>query len=125
MRGSCLPHAKFSLESVILIKKYTMGIMFGMFLFAFRVFNTKKCEAVIFTKFELACMYTRPLEYLDTIFLHRACAPCMLMHIVHPKHDVTRFTYNVNHVIMTSLSFAFHLCHVGMRWHDIIGVRVA
>ena len=25
---------------------------------------------------------------------------------------------------MTSPAFAFHLCHVGMRWHDVISVRV-
>ena len=43
---------------------------------------------------------------------------------VRAHHDITRFTYDVNHVTMTSPAFAFHLCHIGMMWHDIIGVLV-
>ena len=38
--------------------------------------------------------------------------------------DVTRFAYDANDVTMTSPAFAFHLCHVETRWHDVIGVRI-
>ena len=48
MRGSHLPHAKFSLQLGKFSLRYAMRIMFGMFLFAFGVFSTQKCEAVIF-----------------------------------------------------------------------------
>ena len=102
-----------------------MGIMFGMFLFAFWVFSTQNCEAVIFTQFKLACMHARPLEYLDMLFLHRACVPCTCVCIAHARCDVTRFAYNASHIIMTSSAFAFHSCHIGMRWHDVISVSVA
>ena len=51
--------------------------MFGMFLFAFWVFSTQKCEVAIFAKFELACMHARPLKYLDMVFLHRVHTPCV------------------------------------------------
>ena len=80
MRGSHLPHAKFSLQSVKFLLRYAMGIMFGMFWFVFWVFSTQKCEAVIFAKFGLACMHTRPLDYLGALVLHRAHAPCIHMH---------------------------------------------
>ena len=102
-----------------------MGIMFGMFLFAFQAFNTQNCEAVIFRMFELSCIHTRPLRYLDAPYLYRACAPCMHVCDVHARCDVTRFTNNVNHVIMTSLAFMIHFCHVGMRWHEVISVCIA
>ena len=46
------------------------------------------------------------------------------VHDVHAHCDVTRFTYDVTHVTMTSPVFVFHLCHIGMRWHDIIGVHI-
>ena len=55
-----------------------MGIMFGMFSFAFWVFSTPKCEALIFTKFVLACMNARSLKcpyYLE--HMHHAHV-CML-----------------------------------------------
>ena len=45
-------------------------------------------------------------------------------HIAHARCDVTAFTYNVNHIMMMSLMFTFHLCHVQMRWHGIIGVSI-
>ena len=125
MRGSCLPHAKFSLQYLKFSLRYTMGNMSGMFLFAFWVFSTQKCEAVIFPKFKLACMSARPLGYLDMPFSIIGCVPCMCTHDVHAQCDVTRFTYDVNHVTMTSPAFAFHSFHVGMRWHDIIGVCIA
>ena len=101
-----------------------MGIMFGMFLFW--VFSTSECEAVIFAKFELACVHPRPLDYLDdALVLHRPHEPCMCTGIAHARHEITRFAYNVNHIIMMSLAFVFHSCHIGMRWHDIIGVHIA
>ena len=90
----------------------------------FWVFSTKTFGAVIFTVFVSPCMHTRSLEYLDTLVLHRACAPCTHACIAHARHDVTQFTYNVNHVITTPAAFVFHLCHVGIRWHDIIGVHI-
>ena len=102
-----------------------MGIKFDMFWFAFWVFSTQQCEAVIFTKFGSACAHARPLNYLDVLVLHRACSPCMCMHVMHARHDVTRFTYNANHVIMILSAFVFHFCDVGMRWHNVIGVHVA
>ena len=63
-------------------------------------------------------------EYLDVPILIIACAPCIRAHNVHAQHDVTRFAYDVNHVAMTSPTFAFHLCHVETRWHDVIGVHI-
>ena len=33
------------------------------------------------------------------------------------------FACNVNHVIMMSVAFTFHLCCIGMRCHDVIGVH--
>ena len=42
----------------------------------------------------------------------------------HVYHDVTGFTYDMNHITMTSPAFAFHSCHIGMRWHDIIGIHI-
>ena len=109
MRCSHLPHAKFSLQLVEFLLRYAMGIMFGMFWSAFWVFSTQKCEAVIFAKFRLACMHTRKLDYLDTLVLHRACAPFMHAHIAHARCEITRFAYNVNHIIMTSS--VFHSLH--------------
>ena len=54
-----------------------------------------------------------------------AFALCMRMCNVHAHHDITRFTYDANHVTMMSPVFAFHPCHMGMKWHDIIGVHIA
>ena len=67
-------------------------------------------------------MHARPLKYLDTLVyiehMHHALvhASCML--------DVMSlgFALYTNHIIMMSLAFVFHLCHVGIRWHGIIGV---
>ena len=101
-----------------------MGNMSGMFSFAFWVIRALKCEAVIFPKFESAGVPVRPFEYLDMPILIIACVPCMCMCNMHAQRDVTRFTYDVIHVTMTSPVFVFHSCHVGMRWHDVISVRV-
>ena len=48
----------------------------------------------------------------------------MLAHDAHAHHDVTIFAYDVKHVTMMSPAFVFHSCHVGMRWHDVIGVCI-
>ena len=124
MRGSCLPHAQFSLQYLKFSLRYTMGNMSGMFSFAFWVIRALKCEAVIFPNFESAGIPIRPFEYLDVPILIIACVPCMCACDTHAQHDITRFAYEWNHVTMTSSVFAFHLCHIGMRWHDVIGVRI-
>ena len=98
--------------------------MFSMFSFAFWVIRTLKCGAVNFPKFESAGVPVRLFEYLDVPILIIPCVPCMHAHDAHAQRDVTRFTYDANHVTMTSPAFAFHSCHVEMRWHDIIGVRI-
>ena len=67
-----------------------MGIMFGIFSFAFWVFSTQECEVVISTYFKSACMHALPLKYLDTPYLFRAHAPCTCACITHATHDVTR-----------------------------------
>ena len=59
-----------------------------------------------------------PLDYLDMLDLHRAHVPFMGTCVMHARNDVTRFAYNMNHVIMMSVAFTFHL------WH-IIGVHIA
>ena len=109
-RGSHLPHAKFSLQSILFLLGSAMGIMFGMFLFAFQIFSTWRCEAVIFPKFESACVHARPLRYLDMPYIFKAHAPCMCTCDVHARCDVTRFAYNVNHIIMMSSVSMFHSC---------------
>ena len=124
MRGSHLPHAKFSLQYLKFSLRYTMRNMFGMFSFVFWVFSTQKCEEIIFPKFKLACVPTRPLRYLGMPFLIIAHAPCMHVHNAHAQHDITRFTDDVNHITMMSWVFVFHSCHIGMRWHNIIGVHI-
>ena len=63
--------------------------------------------------------------HLGALFLLRACVPCTCAHDTNAQHDVTRFTYDVDHITMTSPAFVFHLFHIGMRWHDIIGVHIA
>ena len=98
-----------------------------MFSFAFWVIRPLKCDAVNFIKFELAGIPVRPFEYLDVPILIKACAqcaPCMRARDVHARRDVTRFAYDANHATMASPLFVFHLCHVEMRWHDVIGVSV-
>ena len=67
------------------------------------------------------------LTYLSMPILIIACVP--FMHVcdmcdVHAHHDITRFAYDANHVTMMSPEFTFHLCHIEMRWYDIIGVHV-
>ena len=124
MRGSRLPHAQFSLQYLKFSLRYTMGNMSGMFLFAFWVIRALKCETVIFPKFQSAGVPVRPFGYLDTPILIIACAPCSRVCDEHAQRDITRFASSVNHVTMTSPAFAFHSCHVGMRWHDVISVRV-
>ena len=94
--------------------------MFGMFSFAFWVIRALKCEAVNFIKLELVGVPVRPFEYLDMPILIIAHAPCMCACNVHAHCDVTMFTYDVNHITMTSPAFAFHSCHVEMRWHDVL-----
>ena len=98
--------------------------MFGMFSYAFWVIRALKCEAVNFPKFKSAGIPIRLVEYLDAPILIKAHVPFMHTHDVHAHCDVTRFAYDANHVTMMSPAFAFHLCHVEMRWHDIVGVRV-
>ena len=124
MRGSCLPHAQFSLQYLKFSLRYTMGHMFGMFSFAFWAIRTLKCEVVNFLKFKSAGVPIRPFEYFSMPILNIAHAPCMHAHDAHAHHDITRFAYDVNHITMMSLVFAFHLCHVELRWHDIIGVCI-
>ena len=96
-----------------------------MFLFAFWVISTQKCVVVNFLKFESAGIPIKPFEYLGMPILLIAHVPCMSAHDAHAHHDIKIFTYDVNHVTMTSPVFAFHSCHVGMRWHEIMGVHVA
>ena len=93
-RGSCLPHAKFSLKYLKFSLRYTMGNMFGMFSFAFWVIRTLKCEAVNFLKFESAGIPIRLFKYLDAPILIIAHTPCMHTCDVHAYHDITRFTYH-------------------------------
>ena len=95
-----------------------------MFSFAFWVIRTLKCEVVIFPKCESAGVPVRPFKYIDAPILIIACAPCMHARDVHAQCDITRFAYDVNHVTMMSPVFTFHSCHIGMRWHDVICVRV-
>ena len=125
MRGFHLPYSKFSLQYLKFSSIYAMGNMLGMFSFVFWVFSTQKCEAVYFPRFESACMHARSLGYLGAPYLIRAHASCMCVCNVHARCDITRFTKKANHVIMMSSAFAFHLCHVRMRWNDVIGVHIA
>ena len=124
MRGSRLPHAQFSLQYLKFSLRYTMGNMSGMFSFAFWVIRTVKCEVVIFPKFESAGVHVRPFEYLDAPILIIAHASCSRTHDAHAQRDVTRFASCMNHVTMTSPAFAFHSCHIGMMWHDVISVHI-
>ena len=75
-------------------------------LFAFWVIRALKCEAVNFIKFESAGIPVRPIKCLDMPIL------------------ITWFTYDANHITMTSPAFAFHSCQIGRRWHDIISVCI-
>ena len=124
MRGSHLPHAKVSLQYFKFSLRYTMGNMFGIFLFAFWVIRALKCEAVNFVRFKSAGIPVRPFEYLDAPILMIAHVPCTCVCDAHAQHDVTRFAYDVNHITMMSPAFTFHSCHIVMRWHDVICVRI-
>ena len=124
MRGSCLPHTQFSLQYLKFSLRYTMKNMFGMFSLAFWVIRTLICEAVNFPKFESAGVPVWLFEYLSMPLLIIAHVPCTHACNMHAHHDITRFTYDANHVTMTSPAFTFHSCHIGMRWHDIIGVCI-
>ena len=124
MRGSCLPHAQFSLQYLKFSLRYTMGNMFGMFSFEFWVIRTLKCEAVNFIKFKSAGIPIRLFEYIDVPILIIAHVPCTRAHDAHAQRDITRFAYDANCITMTSPEFAFHSCHVETRWHDVIGVHV-
>ena len=85
-----------------------MGNMFGTFLLAFWAIRALKCEVVNFLQFKSVGVHVRPFTYLSMPILIIACAPCMHMHDVHAHHDITRFTYDVNHVTMMSTAFVFH-----------------
>ena len=122
--GFSFTPAQFSLQYLKFSLRYTMRNMFGMFSFECWVFMMLKCEAVNFLKFKSAGICIRPFEYLSVPILIIAHAPCMHAHDMHDHHDVTRFAYDANHVTMTSPAFMFHLCHIGMLWHDIIGVHI-
>ena len=124
MRGSHLPHAQFLLKYLKFSLRYTMGNMSGMFSFAFWVIRALTFEAVIFHKFESAGIPVRPFGYLDAPILIIAHVPSMCACDAHAQRDITMFTYDANHIAMTSQAFAFHSCHIGMRWHDVIGVRI-
>ena len=124
MRGSCLPHAQFSLQYLKFSLRYTNGNMFGMFSYPFWVFRTLKCEAVNFLKFELAGIPIRLFEYLTNPILIIAHVPCMHTCNTHAHHDITRFADDVNHVTMMSPAFAFHSCHIETSWHEIISVHI-
>ena len=124
MRGSCLPHVQFSLKYLEFSLRYTMRNMFGMFLFAFWVISTQKGEADNFLKFELAGVPIRPFKYLRMPIILKAHGPCMHACDTNAHHDVTRFAYDAKHVTMTSPAFTFYSCHVGLMWHDVIGVCI-
>ena len=124
MMSSHLPHAQFSLQYLKFSLRYTMRNMFGMLSFAIWVIRALKCEAVNFLKFKLAGIPVRPLKYLSMPILIIAHVPCMCAHNAHAHCDVTRFTYDVNHIATISPAFVFHSCHIGMGWHDIIGVHI-
>ena len=124
MRGSCSPHAKFSLQYLMFSLRYTMRNMFGMFLFAFWVIRTLKYEAVNFHKFWSAGIPIRPFDYFSVAILIIAHAPCTCACNMHAHRDITRFAYDVNHITMMSPAFMFHSCHGGMRLHDVIGVHI-
>ena len=122
--GSHLPHAQFSLQYLKFSLKYTIGNMFGMFSFAFWVIRALKCETVNFLKFKSAGIPVRLFEYLSTPILIVSHAPCTHTTNAHAHHDITRFTYDVSHITMMSPVFAFHSCHIEMRWHDILSVCI-
>ena len=108
MRGSCLPHAQFLLQYLKFSLRYTMGNMFGMFLFAFWEIGILKCEAVNFLKFEFAGIPIRPFEYLSTPILIIAYTPCMHTCDAHAHCDAKG-----SHMILTmSPSHHQHLCSI-------------
>ena len=102
MRGSHLPHPKFSLQYLKFSLRYTTANMSGMVSIAFWVIRALKCEVVNFLKFMLAGIPTRLFECLYTHILIIAHVPCMQACDTHAHHDVTRFTYDANHIAMMS-----------------------
>ena len=70
MRGSCVLHAQFSLQSVNFSLRYAMGIMVGVFWCAFWLFSTGKYVVLIFAEFRSTCVHARPLNYLYALVLH-------------------------------------------------------
>ena len=74
--------------------------------------------------FKSAGIPVRLFKYLGVPILITGHAPCMHASDTHAHHDITRFAYDVNHVSMTSPVFAFHSCHIEMRWHDVNSVCI-
>ena len=99
-----------------------MGNMSGMFSFAVWVIRALKCETVNFIKFDSAGIPVRLFRLLNVPMLIISHVPCSRVCNAHAKHDVIRFTYDAHHVTMTSPAFAFHSCHMEVRWHDVISV---
>ena len=100
-----------------------MGIISGMFLFAFRVIGALKCEAVIFPKFESAGIPIRLFEYLDVFFNYSMCVMPARVRCtcLTSRHKVSIMCKPRHHDVNS-----IHVPYVplGMRWHDIIGVHV-
>ena len=65
-------------------------------------------------KFELDAPYL--FRHMHHAYVHAICMPNVMS---------LGLAYNVNHVIMMSLAFMFHSCHVQIRWHDGIGVHIS
>ena len=63
----------------------------------------------------LACMHTGPLDYLLLTRITKECLSYVCMCDKHTKGDA-------NHVGMTLLGFVFDSHHMGITWHDMIGV---
>ena len=79
-----------------------------MFSFAFWVIRALKCEVVNFLKFKLAGVPVRPFEYLITLILIIAHAPCMHAYDRHAQHDVMWFTScKPHHHDVTSICIPF------------------
>ena len=82
-------------------------------------------KQLFFLSLSWLCVHARPLRYLDMPYLFGVHVPCMCMHVAHARCDITRFAYNMNHIMMMSSVFMFHSCHIGMRWHDDVGACIA
>ena len=115
------PPPKSSLQLGKFSLRHAIRVLSGMFPFAFWVIGTWVCEAV---KVGSACMHTSLLDYLGKPELLKECLPYACVSQM-PHVMLLGFAYNVNHVNMMSSGFEFHPCHVGLTWHDIIGVHIA